>query len=219
MTSKAIPIHIPNIDIRPDHWQIVRDILRKHVPRYEVWAFGSRAKWTAKDYSDLDLCIQTDRPLDFKTLALLQEDFAESDLPWKVDIVDGAVISEVFRKIIERDRVGVQKADSPLELPPPEIRREAAKFLVTLDDRIENLRQINATLEAIAVALFKSRFVDFDGVAAEDRQGSEQEDARIENNEMQMRTLAALRDTLLPRLISGRLRVKEAERRAEECRP
>jgi type I restriction enzyme S subunit len=47
----------PNIDIRPDHWKIVRDILQKHVPEYEVWAFGSRAKKTAKKHSDLDLCI------------------------------------------------------------------------------------------------------------------------------------------------------------------
>ncbi len=33
---------------------------------------------------------------------------------------------------------------------------------------------------------------------------------------MQSRTLAALRDTLLPKLISGKLRVKDAEKRIEE---
>jgi type I restriction enzyme S subunit len=37
-------------------------------------------------------------------------------------------------------------------------------------------------------------------------------DSRIEVNERQSRTLAALRDTLLPKLISGALRVKDAER-------
>jgi len=37
-------------------------------------------------------------------------------------------------------------------------------------------------------------------------------DQRIENNEMQSRTLAALRDTLLPKLISGELRVPDAEK-------
>jgi type I restriction enzyme S subunit len=41
----------------------VRRILQKHVPGYEVWAFGSRAKWTAKPYSDLDLVIISDRAL------------------------------------------------------------------------------------------------------------------------------------------------------------
>lgn len=45
--------------------------------------------------------------------------------------------------------------------------------LEALDDRIDNLHQTNATLEAIAAALFKSWFVDFDGVAQEDMQESE----------------------------------------------
>lgn len=100
----------PQIDIRPDHWAIVRDILQRHVPQYAVWAFGSRAKWTAKEYSDLDLAIITDSPLPLATSAALAEDFSESDLPWKVDIVDWAETSETFRKIIERDRVVVQEA-------------------------------------------------------------------------------------------------------------
>lgn len=98
----------PQIDIRPDHWAIVRDILQRHVPQYAVWAFGSRAKWTAKEYSDLDLAIITDSPLPLATSAALAEEFSESDLPWKVDIVDWAETSETFRKIIERDRVVVQ---------------------------------------------------------------------------------------------------------------
>jgi type I restriction enzyme S subunit len=98
----------PQIDIRPDHWAIVRDILQRHVPQYAVWAFGSRAKWTAKEYSDLDLAIITDSPLPLATSAALAEDFSESDLPWKVDIVDWAETSETFKRIIERDRVVVQ---------------------------------------------------------------------------------------------------------------
>lgn len=57
-------------------------------------------------------------------------------------------------------------ADYQLILPAPEIRREAASLLAKLDDRIDNLRQANATLEAIAQALFKSWFVDFDPVHA-----------------------------------------------------
>ena len=94
----------PLIDIRPYHWDIVRDILRKHVPQYAVWAFGSRAKWSAKEYSDLDLAIITDKPLPLSISAALDENFSESDLPWKVDIVDWATTSEVFRKFIAQDK-------------------------------------------------------------------------------------------------------------------
>lgn len=42
----------------------------------------------------------------------------------------------------------------------------AVEFLRVLDDRIDNLRQSNTTLEAIAQALFKSWLVDFDPVRA-----------------------------------------------------
>ncbi len=72
----------PPIDIRPDHWTIVRDILNRHLPQYEVWAFGSRTKGTARPYSDLDLAIIADVPLPLDVTAALAEDFSESDLPW-----------------------------------------------------------------------------------------------------------------------------------------
>ena len=100
----------PAIDIRPDLWVIVRDILHKHVPQCEVWAFGSRAKWKAKQYSDLDLAVITREPMSLQVSGALTEDFAESDLPFKVDVVDWATTSESFRKIIERDKVVVQTA-------------------------------------------------------------------------------------------------------------
>ena len=50
--------------------------------------------------------------------------------------------------------------------PGPLERRAAARALGALDDRITLLRETNATLEAIAQALFKSWFVDFDPVRA-----------------------------------------------------
>jgi type I restriction enzyme, S subunit len=96
------------LDVRPDLLQIVQEILQKHVPERAVWAFGSRAKWLTKENSDLDLCIVGETPLSFTTLGLLKEAFEESDLPWKVDVVDWATTSESFRKIIERDKVVVQ---------------------------------------------------------------------------------------------------------------
>ncbi len=54
----------------------------------------------------------------------------------------------------------------PIPLPPADERRAIAEFIGALDDRITLLRETNATLEAIAQALFKSWFVDFDPVRA-----------------------------------------------------
>ena len=47
-----------------------------------------------------------------------------------------------------------------------EEQRTVAALIDALDDRITLLRETNATLEAIAQALFKSWFVDFDPVRA-----------------------------------------------------
>lgn len=100
---------VPPIDIQPEDWDIVAGVLKKRVPDHEVWAFGSRARWSAKQYSDLDLAVVTQKPMSLSVRAALADDFSESDLPFKVDIVDWASTSEAFRKIIERDRVIVQR--------------------------------------------------------------------------------------------------------------
>ncbi len=107
------------IDISPGDLKIVQDILRKHVPDREVWAFGSRAKRTAKTYSDLDLAVITDTPMSFEVSGALREDFSESDLPWRVDIVDWATTSEAFRRIIEQDKVVVQSGEKLSDALPP----------------------------------------------------------------------------------------------------
>lgn len=54
----------------------------------------------------------------------------------------------------------------PLPLPPLVAQKTIAGLLGALDDRISLLRKTNTTLEAIAEALFKSWFVDFDPVRA-----------------------------------------------------
>jgi type I restriction enzyme S subunit len=101
---------VPPIDIPPDHWAVVREILRKHVPQHEVWAFGSRATWKAKAFSDLDLAVITDEPLSLDVSAGLRDAFSESDLPWRVDVVDWARTRTSFRDVIARDKVVVQTA-------------------------------------------------------------------------------------------------------------
>ncbi len=56
--------------------------------------------------------------------------------------------------------------EAAIFIPPVTEQKEIASFLGALDDRITLLRETNATLEAIAQALFKSWFVDFDPVRA-----------------------------------------------------
>ena len=96
------------IDLSAQHLVAVRGILRRHVPGLEIWAFGSRVTGRAKPYSDLDLAIMSQVPLPLAVYAGLSDDFAESDLPFKVDLVDWATTKEAFRSIIAQNRVVVQ---------------------------------------------------------------------------------------------------------------
>jgi predicted nucleotidyltransferase len=106
------------MDISPDQLALVRCILARHVPECEVSAFGSRVAGTAKKHSDLDLAVMTSEPLSLRRLARLKEDFSESRLPFKVDVVDWSEASESFRSII-RARCEVIQAARPDPKPKP----------------------------------------------------------------------------------------------------
>ena len=95
----------PQIDIRPDHLKIVQEILRDHLaPDVKVWVFGSRATWTTKRSSDLDLALEGTDKIDHKVRGSLEDAFEDSDLPYTVDIVDMKRVSDKFRRIVEMRR-------------------------------------------------------------------------------------------------------------------
>jgi uncharacterized protein len=91
------------LDLEPRHLELVKTIIRRHVPHARLIAFGSRVKGTAKKFSDLDLALEADRPLTMQAFALLEADLEESDLPIKVDVIDMRTISPQFRARVERE--------------------------------------------------------------------------------------------------------------------
>ena len=95
----------PPIDIRPDHLEIVLDILRENLaPDVKVWVFGSRASWATKRSSDLDLALEGADRIDRKVRGALEDAFEDSDLPYTVDIVDMNRVSDKFRRVVEMRR-------------------------------------------------------------------------------------------------------------------
>jgi type I restriction enzyme S subunit len=105
----------PPIQIAEPDWREVRRVLSQEVPALEVWAFGSRARHTAKPYSDLDLALVTTAPLPLAQLASLTHAFESSDMVIRVDVVDWSTISEAFRQVIAADKVVVQHATPPIQ--------------------------------------------------------------------------------------------------------
>ncbi len=90
------------INLDSESLQLLRAILHQHVPNHSVWLFGSRATPQCKPYSDIDLTIISKNPVPGTTLALLETALTESDLPYKVDLVDWATTDKEFQLIIQQ---------------------------------------------------------------------------------------------------------------------
>ena len=88
-------------------------------------------------------------------LYALQSPYLQNQIGWNEGT--GSTVSNLRIPVLET-----------LKVPTPPLieQMETARILGALDDRITLLRETNATLEAIAQALFKSWFVDFDPVRA-----------------------------------------------------
>lgn len=95
----------------PDRYRrMLSEILRRHAPHAELWAYGSRVSGTGHEASDLDLVVRNPADLLAETagLSALKEALIESNLPIVVEVADWARIPESFRREIEREHVVVQ---------------------------------------------------------------------------------------------------------------
>jgi len=92
------------LQIEKRHLEIIVQILAKY--RYGFFAFGSRVMGNAKRLSDLDIFYKDAIPL--YDLHKLEEEFEESDLPFKVDIVDYNKCDDDFKKIIMSNYIQMQ---------------------------------------------------------------------------------------------------------------
>ena len=102
------------IGLSVDHSQLVLNILRANLPAStKAWVFGSRATGRARRYSDLDLAIDAGRRLTLDEIAGLTEAFSDSDLPYKVDLIDWHEIDDRWRQMIVAERVILTEPAQP----------------------------------------------------------------------------------------------------------
>lgn len=68
-----------------------------------VFIFGSQATNKARKFSDIDIGIESSKTIPWWKIAVIEEAFEESDLPYTVDVVDFNSVSEKFRKVAEKN--------------------------------------------------------------------------------------------------------------------
>jgi predicted nucleotidyltransferase len=94
------------IDLPREDLAILQMVLRTYLPSDTgVWIFGSRVTGAARRYSDLDLALRGDKPLDFDTLGRLKDALSESDLTIKVDVIDLGTVEPAFLRMIQSEMV------------------------------------------------------------------------------------------------------------------
>lgn len=106
-----------------------------------------------------------------RRMALMRPDPSKVDSRFLLYYYLGPDFQEIVRERTIHgstvDRIAlVEFPKFPLRIPPLPKQKAIAQILGTLDDKIELNRRMNATLEAMARALFQSWFVDFDPVHA-----------------------------------------------------
>lgn len=95
------------------HRERVLRVLAEHLPTHEVWAFGSRVHGDRlKPFSDLDLALPGDARLTDAARMRLTDAFADSDLPFRVDIVEQADVGTEFWARIAAHHEVLQHADT-----------------------------------------------------------------------------------------------------------
>jgi len=76
------------ITVSVRHLRYLLEQLKLYIPDATVWAFGSRVKGSNRTSSDLDLAVLCDKQTAKKQLPKLNEVFVESDIPFKVQLLD-----------------------------------------------------------------------------------------------------------------------------------
>jgi uncharacterized protein len=96
---------VPSLILDPPSLSLVQEIFHKLLPSETVRAFGSRVCGKPKQFSDLDLCMMNQVPIDENILNDLRTQLSESSLPIKVDVVEWSTLSPTFQSIIAQTSI------------------------------------------------------------------------------------------------------------------
>jgi len=80
--------------------RLVKNILKNYASNFEVLIFGSRVNGNTHKHSDLDIALRGPDKIDLLLLAEIKDEFQNSDLSFRVDIIDFNRISAEFQTII-----------------------------------------------------------------------------------------------------------------------
>jgi predicted nucleotidyltransferase len=84
---------------------LLKNILSEQLSGYAVFAFGSRVSGGFRTNSDLDLLIEGSGPVPLGVLGELRERLEQSDLSFRVDLLDASRLSPEILKSIKNQKI------------------------------------------------------------------------------------------------------------------
>ena len=79
------------------------DIISALIPNAKIYLFGSRARGTHSKWSDIDLALDTGKPLTNTNIDEVKSVLAATNIPYKVDVLDFQSVSTEMQTSIRRD--------------------------------------------------------------------------------------------------------------------
>ena len=87
------------IDLDKKSLNLVRIILKKHLPNTEVKAFGSRVTGSGDDRSDIDIGVEGTRAVPLRAWSDIVDAFEEYPCLYTLDAVDFKRTSDKFKQV------------------------------------------------------------------------------------------------------------------------
>ena len=92
-----IMAEIKNIDLEKRHLDLLRHIIKEYCPNKQIWAYGSRVTFRAKNTSDIDLVIFNCHDKEYYAL---KDALDESNIPFLIQIMRWEQIPQSFKDTI-----------------------------------------------------------------------------------------------------------------------
>ncbi len=88
-----------NLNIKPEHLKMLKDIFQQYCPKAEIWVYGSRIKNQSHDGSDIDMVVKDFNDSN-KNIAELKQLLNDSNVPFLMDIQEFDKLPDYFQKEI-----------------------------------------------------------------------------------------------------------------------
>ncbi len=88
-----------------DYLPEMKTIIAKYLDlqKYRLFLFGSRVAGTNRKFSDYDIGILGPEKVPLREMALISADLDDSNIPYRVDVVDFQSVSEKFRRVAMKE--------------------------------------------------------------------------------------------------------------------